>query len=113
MYSPSHSDGPGNLQQPVIVVDTDAKEYYTTGLFWFMAHFSRFVRPGAVRLATKERGLQEGVSAVGFEATAEEYHVKVLQLVNKKQSEEKVTVCARGNVAEVTLPASSITTARW
>ena len=113
LYSPSHSDGPANLQQPVIVVDTEAKEYYTTGLFWFMAHFSRFVRPGAVRLATKERALQEGVSAVGFEATAEEYHVKVLQLVNKKQSEEKVTVCARGNVAEVTLPESSITTARW
>ena len=69
------------------------------------ASFERLVRlePGPVPVARIKT----------FEATAEEYHVKVLQLVNKKQSEEKVSVCSRGNVAEVTLPESSITTARW
>jgi len=73
------------------------------------------VRPGAIRRGTRETSLPDGVSAVGFEATEEEYHVRVLQLVKKAHKEEVVSVCSEDGkaVAEVTLPPTSITTARW
>ena len=37
----------------------------------------------------------------------------VLQLVNKATSRREVAVCSKGRVAHVSLPAASITTARW
>lgn len=106
----------GIFQQPIVVVD--APSFHPTALFYFLAHFSRFVRPGVARLGTREAALPEGVSAVAFEAPAEEQHTPspngaVLQLVNRATSERQVTVCSGERIAEVMLPATSITTAMW
>jgi glucosylceramidase len=115
-YSPQHGDSGDNFQQPIVVVD--APSFHPTALFYFLAHFSRFVRPGVARLGTREAALPEGVSAVAFEAPAEEQHTPspngaVLQLVNRATSERQVTVCSGERIAEVMLPATSITTAMW
>ena len=112
-YSPKHGDSGDNFQQPIVVVD--APSFRPTALFYFLAHFSRFVRPGVARLGTREAALPEGVSAVAFEAPAEQHtpNGAVLQLVNRATSERQVTVCSGERIAEVTLPATSITTAMW
>lgn len=114
--SPRHNDGPRNYQHPLVIVDTVAGTFHPTGLFRFLAHFSRFLRPGAARLGTAERGLPAGVSAVAFRAPAaveEEGEEAVLQLVNRAASAATVAVCSGGRVAMLELPPISITTARW
>ena len=108
--SPKHNDGPNNYQHPVIIADPGRGVFHTTGLFYFLAHFSKFVRPGAVRLGTREAALPEGVSGVAFAAEA---GGTVVQLVNRGTVELPVTVCNGERVASVNLPAMSITTARW
>ena len=110
--SPSHNDGPGNYQHPVVIVDVAEGEFHPTGLFYFLAHFARFVRPGAVRIGTHDGELAEGVSAVGF-ATPDDSSSTVLQIVNRAATTRRVTVCSGGSVADVELPATSITTAEW
>ena len=42
----------------------------TGSSFSFLAHFSKFVRPGAVRLGTAEAALPDAVSAVVIEEVA-------------------------------------------
>ena len=36
-----------------IIVDTDKDEVYLTPLYYTMAHFSKFIRPGAVKIGCK------------------------------------------------------------
>ena len=91
------------------MVDTDGGDFHPTGLFWFLAHFSRWVRPGAVRVGATAKALPAGVEAVAFEGG----RGHVVQLVNSGGDDEKVAVCdGAGHVATLTLPALSITTAR-
>jgi hypothetical protein len=85
---------------------------------------ARFVRPGAVRLGTRDAGLGEAVSAVAFgvepattspplaDALLSEGGT-VLQLVNRATTAQHVTVCSGGRFADVLLPPSSIMTASW
>ena len=78
------------------------------GLFWVLAHFARWVRPGAVRVGATAKALPAGVEAVAFAKAGEH----VVQLVNSGGDDEKVAVCdGAGHVATLTLPALSITTA--
>ena len=123
--SPSHNDAGVNFQHPLVIVDTARADFLPTGLFRFLAHFSRFVRPGAVRLATTEHALPDGVSAVAFrppsaKAVQQQQHAVaaadevVLQLVNGATVPRCVAVCSGdGRVAQVELPPTSIATARW
>ncbi len=112
-YSPAHGDAKENWQQPVVVVDTATGGFRPTGLFYFLAHFSRFVRPGAVRVGTQDAALPDAVSAVAFTMAADAAASTVLQLVNRGPSEQHVAVCSGGRVADLVLPAASITTAQW
>ena len=107
-YDPRHNDGPANWQHPVVVVDTEGGGFHPTGLFWFLAHFARWVRPGAVRVGATAKALPAGVEAVAFAKGGGH----VVQLVNSGGDDEKVAVCdGAGHVATLTLPALSITTA--
>ena len=118
LISPGHGDPRENKQHPVVIVDLDS--YHLTGLYFFLAHFSKFVRPGAVRVGLDESdALPPSVVAVAFlDAPEEEDAGVTLQLVNiAKGAAHTVAVCAEVNgstwIANVTLPALSITTARW
>lgn len=48
-----------------VIVDPEADEVYFTPIYYTMAHFSRFIRPGAVR--------------IGFENTDEDLMVTAVQ----------------------------------
>merc|ERR1712023_267491 len=48
-FSPQHGDAGANLQQAVVHIDASKGTFYTTGLFWYLAHFAKFVRPGMKR----------------------------------------------------------------
>lgn len=133
-HSPKHNDGDANLQQAVIHVDPAAGEYHTTGLFWYLAHFSRFVRPGAVRLGTELRGPAEpdmalpegtdGVEAMAF--VTKDGSSVIVQLLNHNQKEEQVQIRLSGSRCmgpsgqrtachsePIVLPAESISSLRF
>src|SRR5256885_16584921 len=59
-----HGNPDPNVQHPVVIIDRQTKKVTYTGLYYYLAHFSKFVRPGALRLRTP--GSQHGVRGLGF-----------------------------------------------
>ena len=158
LLSPKHNDAADNLQHPLVIVDAAKGTFEPTGLFRFLTHFSRFVRPGSSRVRSTESGLPSGVSAVAFavpsdtkakaidegtgggarpppmsdgeqQARRNSARSAVVNLVNRDTEARRVTLCRRERsaegqsrgaeegaktwVAELLLPGTSITTARW
>jgi glucosylceramidase len=59
-----HKNPEYNVQHPIVIINTETKEVTYTGTYYYLAHFSRFVRPGAVRIATS--GGCNGVKILAF-----------------------------------------------
>eukprot|EP01065_Artemidia_motanka_P049332 TRINITY_DN8147_c0_g2_i2.p1 TRINITY_DN8147_c0_g2~~TRINITY_DN8147_c0_g2_i2.p1 ORF type:complete len:412 (+),score=89.22 TRINITY_DN8147_c0_g2_i2:426-1661(+) len=117
LYSPRHNDDGANLQQAVIHIDPSAGTYHTTGLFWYLAHFSRFVRDGSTRIDVNVTGAPAsdlegmgGVEAVAFELPGGGF---VALLLNHDASSHRAALRCGGRQANVDLPPVSITTAQW
>ena len=45
-----HENPDNNNQHPVVIVNRHTHQVSYTGLYYYLAHFSKFVRPGAVRI---------------------------------------------------------------
>lgn len=50
LVSIEHSDPDNNFQHPVVIINRQTKQVSYTGLYYYLAHFSKFVRPGAYRI---------------------------------------------------------------
>ena len=50
LISEEHGDPDNNRQHPVIVINRTTKKISYTGLYYYLAHFSKFIRPGAYRI---------------------------------------------------------------
>lgn len=50
LVSPEHGDPDNNRQHPVVIIDRNTKQVTYTGLYYYLAHFSKFVKPGAYRI---------------------------------------------------------------
>lgn len=50
LTSPEHGDPDNNHQHPVVIINRDTREVTYTGLYYYLAHFSKFVKPGASRI---------------------------------------------------------------
>jgi glucosylceramidase len=78
-----------------VIVDPDADEVYFTPLFYTMAHFSKFIRPGAIRIGFnhKDKDLMvtaainpdKSIAVVLFNPTNTARNIE-LQLLNQKAS---------------------------
>src|SRR5262245_18607536 len=66
LVSPAHEDPNPNVQHPVVIVDRQKRKVTYTGLYFYLAHFSRFVRPGSIRVATL--GAAAGLRCIAFRA---------------------------------------------
>ncbi|MCX6899606.1 MAG: glycoside hydrolase family 30 protein [Verrucomicrobia bacterium] len=106
--SPIHGNRDANIQHPVVIINRETKQVTYTGCYYYLAHFSKFVRPGAKRVAVQ--GEHEGVRCLAFKTPE---RTLVVQFLNSCR--EKTDVClAHGNASvRLTLPAISITTCRW
>jgi O-glycosyl hydrolase len=103
-----HGNPDPNEQQPVVIVNQQTKKVSYTGLYYYLAHFSKFVRPGSVRLQTA--GAAEGVRVMSFGAP----HGKIVtELMNSNKTTANVNLTFHGNILHLELPAISITTAMW
>jgi len=108
LVSPVHHDPDPNVEHPVVIVDRRTKKVTYTGLYYYLAHFSRFVRPGSVRIGTT--GGTAGVRCVAFRTPDRRL---VAQLLNSRSEDTKVIVECGGRILQLVLAAGSITTASW
>jgi glucosylceramidase len=106
--SPVHGNPDPNVQHPVVIINRQTKQVTYTGLYYYLAHFSKFVRPGAVRIETS--GNVKGVRCVAFKTPAGGI---VAQLINSRKADTEVGLEAGGRSLQVALPAISITTLQW
>ena len=96
-----------NFTVPVIV-DRQKRKVTYTGLYFYLTHFSRFVRPGSIRVATL--GAAAGLRCIAFRAPDGRI---VAQLLNSRRSDAEVSLAVAGRTLPLVLPAVSITTASW
>ncbi len=106
--SPIHGNPDPNSQHPVVIINKGTHEITYAGTYWYLAHFSKFVRPGAVRVETKGRA--KDLRVMTFQ-TPEGGHVA--QLLNSLQQAQEVSLVSKGRTVHIKLPARSITTATW
>jgi hypothetical protein len=50
--SPRHGNPDDNVQQPLVIINRKTKQVTYTGAYHYLAHFSKFVSPEALRLET-------------------------------------------------------------
>jgi glucosylceramidase len=108
LVSPVHHDPDPNVQHPVVVVDRNKKEAVYTSLNYYLAHFSKFVRPGAVRIGVT--GSAEGVRCLAFQSKD---NGVVVEALNSRKQPAKVDLEWRGRHLNMELPALSIATYSW
>jgi glucosylceramidase len=106
--SPIHGNPDPNVQHPVVIVDRQRKEVIYTGLYYYLAHFSKFVRPGAVRIGAT--GSMRGIRCMAFQAKDGGL---IAQLMNSRMENANVRLNWRGSSASLNLPALSMTTCLW
>ena len=103
-----HGNPDPNIQHPVVIIDRRSKKVTYTGLYYYLSHFSKFVRPGAIRVKTT--GSLDGVRVMAFKAPEGKI---VTQLMNSKSEDLEIGVKFHEKVLRLKLPAISITTALW
>src|SRR5215813_5345048 len=106
--SPVHGNPDPNIQHPVVIVNKTTHEIAYTGVYYYPAHFSKFVRPGAVRVETTGSG--KGIRVMAFQ-TPEGGHIT--EILNSSDEGAEINLDWRGKTLHLTLPATSITTASW
>jgi glucosylceramidase len=108
LVSPIHGNPDPNEQHPVVIIDRHTKKVTYTGLYYYLAHFSKFVRPGAVRIEVT--GQQEGVRCVAFRSIDGEL---IAQVMNSRQVATDAQLNWQNRALTVRLPPVSITTCLW
>ena len=108
MVSPIHEDPDPNVQHPLVVIDRATRKVTYTAAFYYVAHFSKFVRPGDVRVKTT--GLMEAVQCLAFQSPGGDL---VAELLNSRKTEAPVVLESRSRILRLNLPALSITTLEW
>jgi len=108
MVSPIHQDPDPNVQHPLVVIDRSTRKVSYTAAFYYLEHFSKFVRPGDVRMETA--GSVEEVRCAAFRTPQGNM---VAELTNSSRKETNIALESKGRSVEVSLPALSITTLLW
>ena len=108
MVSVVHEDPEPNIQHPVVIVNRATHKVTYTGLYYYLAHFSKFVRPGEVRIGIT--GSASGVRCVAFQKPKGGH---VAELINSSNKDVRVQLNSGDRAVMVNLPALSITTLLW
>jgi glucosylceramidase len=91
-----------------VIIDRQKKQVLYTGLYYYLAHFSKFVRPGAVRVATS--GSEKGLKCMAFRSKD---NAMIAQVLNSGKQTAKVDLEWHGSTLSLSVPALSITTCLW
>lgn len=107
LTSPQHGDPDNNHQHPVVIINRDNGEVTYTGLYYYLAHFSKFVRPGAYRINCT--GGSPQLNFVGFKNTDGSV---ILNIINNGETID-CRISWRNEMVIKKLNAHSITTFKW
>lgn len=106
--SPVHGNPDPNIQHPVVIVNKTTHEITYTGVYYYLLHFSKFVRPGAVRVQTI--GKSKGVRVMSFQTPEGGI---VAQILNSDPGDVSVNLVYHGHTLHLISPSHSISTALW
>lgn len=106
--SPIHGNPDPNVQHPVVIVNKATHEISYTGTYYYLAHFSKFVRPGAARVETT--GTAKGVRVMAFQRPESGM---VVQVLNSNSSDTDLNLAFNGHTLHICSPAVSITSILW
>jgi glucosylceramidase len=107
LVSPQHGDPDDNRQHSVVIINQNTKKVTYTGLYYYLAHFSKFIRPGAYRINCT--GGSSKLNFAGFQNTDGSIILNVINngdLIDCKISWNNKMTIQR-------LKAHSITTVKW
>jgi glucosylceramidase len=107
LVSTEHGDPDDNRQQPVVIINRNTGEITYTGLYYYLAHFSRFIRPGAWHIESS--GGSEKLNFAGF---LNSDNSLVLNIINNG-TETGCKILWNKQMVIQNLKAHSITTLRW
>jgi glucosylceramidase len=107
LVSDEHGDPNPNIQHPVVIVNRENKRVDYTGLYYYLAHFSKFVRPGAFRI-----NCTGGSSSLNFVGFLNSDNSIVLNVINNGD-ETDCKILFGNKMAIQKLKEHSITTLKW
>ena len=102
-----HGDPDPNRQHCVVIVDRNTKEVTYTGLYYYLAHFSKFIKPGATRI-----GCTGETSQLNFAAFLNSDGSIVLNVINNGDATD-CKISWNNKMAVQKFKAHSITTVKW
>ena len=108
LVSPIHGNPEDNIQHPVVVIDRQTHKVTYTGCYCYLAPFSKFVRPGSVRLGVT--GLANGTRCVAFKSPQGGL---IAELINSRNTASDINLEFGAQSLRLTLPAVSIATCLW
>ncbi|MFO7845944.1 MAG: glycoside hydrolase family 30 protein [Balneolaceae bacterium] len=88
-----------------VIVDPDADEVYFTPLYYTMAQFSRFIRPGAVRI-----GHQQSEEGLQLTAVQNPDDTIAVVLLNQDENSKGIELELNGKTASFAIPGKAIQT---
>jgi glucosylceramidase len=103
-----HGNPDPNCQHPVVIINRQTHEVTYTGLYYYLTHFSKFVRPGAQRIEVK--GEVQNVRCVAFKKAAGKH---VVEIINSGKTGSGIYLDWEGKFLPVVLSPVSITTLVW
>ncbi len=95
----------GNHCDAPIIVDTNTGEIHYNSSYYYIGHFSKYVKPGAVRI--KHELNTDAIQTVAFRNEDESI---VVVLMNATNESERIVTSVEGELTEIELPCHSITT---
>jgi glucosylceramidase len=107
LVSVEHGDPDDNRQQPVVIINRNNGKVSYTGLYYYLAHFSKFIRPGAFRINTA--GGSPQLNFAGFQNPDGSI---VLNIINNGDDTE-CKVLWKNKMVVRKLKKHSITTMKW
>jgi glucosylceramidase len=108
LISPEHGDPDNNHQHPVVIINRETKEVTYTGLYYYLEHFSKFVKPGAYRINTTGAS----PSSLNHVAFLNADGSIILNVINNGD-ETDCKISYNNKMAIQKLKAHSITTVKW
>lgn len=107
LISTEHGDPDNNIQHPVVIINRNTKKVTYTGLYYYLAHFSKFIRPGAYRIQST------GVSdQFNYTAFLNSDGTIILNIINNG-ADSDCQIEWKKMIISYAAPAHSISTLKW
>jgi glucosylceramidase len=95
----------------VIMIDSKTGAVSRNDEYYALAHFSKFLEPGAIRVGSTDTDADKGVANVAFQNPSD--GSIVLVMVNHNKESRRVVVAERKTRFEYTMPPRSVATFVW